>query len=177
MTKEKEEIVSKENNLKVYEVGYLLSPNIAEENVLSDSGKIRDIIEKNEGIFLSEGVPEMRNLTYAIKKSGRGNKQFGTAYFGWIKFEATSESEIEIKNKLDKEENVLRFLIIKTVKENLKNYSLRPAKFLFDKIDKDGKDGGKKVAKEDLTEKTEGTEETKEGKQQLDQTIEDLVIE
>ena len=44
--------------------------------------------------------------------------KFDTAYFGWIKFEISSLQVSELKNKLDIDSNFLRFLILKTVREN-----------------------------------------------------------
>jgi ribosomal protein S6 len=162
-----EDSTQKNEVSKVYEIGYLLLPTLNEDGVLVEVSKIKDILEKNKGMFLSEGVSEMRNLTYAMTKPISGkNQKFETAYFGWIKFEADSDSLVEIKEELDRLENLLRYLLIKTVKEDTfvatnNNKKSKPAKFSFDKKEKE--------------EKPE--EEVKEDKKELDETIDELVIE
>ena len=45
-------------------------------------------------------------------------KKFTTAYFGWLKFETKSELMTSIKKAVDANPNVLRYLLIKTVREN-----------------------------------------------------------
>jgi hypothetical protein len=45
-------------------------------------------------------------------------KKFDTAYFGWLKFETKSELMPSIKKAVDAYPNVLRYLLIKTVREN-----------------------------------------------------------
>ncbi len=44
--------------------------------------------------------------------------EYDTAYFGWIKFEAAPEAALEIKKAMDANEKVLRYLLIKTAREN-----------------------------------------------------------
>jgi hypothetical protein len=44
--------------------------------------------------------------------------KFNSAYFGWIKFTMDSDKILELKKKLDLDPNFIRFLILKTVKEN-----------------------------------------------------------
>ena len=44
--------------------------------------------------------------------------KFTTAYFGWIKFTMSREQILELKKRLDLDPNLIRFLILKTVKEN-----------------------------------------------------------
>ena len=44
--------------------------------------------------------------------------KFDNAYFGWIKFSMEPEKVLELKNKLDLDLEIIRFLTMKTVKEN-----------------------------------------------------------
>ena len=44
--------------------------------------------------------------------------KFNTAYFGWIKFTMETQKVLELKKTLDLDPNIIRFLILKTVKEN-----------------------------------------------------------
>jgi len=171
------EKTTKNEGKKVYEVGYLLLSNIEESKVLDEAGKIRDIISKNEGKFVSEGAPEMKNLTYPMIKEISGKKQkFDNAYFGWIKFEGNSEMITLIKKDLDKLETILRFLLIITTKEDFKPASSKtkkrkPAKFSFGSSEK------KKKEDKDASGEKEAEENKEDKKKKLDETIDDLVIE
>ncbi len=177
-----EEKTLKNEGTKVYEVGYLLLPNIEESKVPEESSKIRDIIENNKGLFLSEGAAELKTLTYPMTKAISGKKQkFDDGYFGWIKFEGNSEMITSVKNELDKFDNILRYLLIITVKENTVMPS-KPGKFSFDKKNESGdkkEKGDKKEVKEVKEDKeVKEKKEVKEGDGKvLDETIDELVIE
>ena len=104
---------------KVYEVGYLLSSGIAEEAVPGEAVILKEIIENHGGKVLSEDWPKMRRLAYPILKIYAGKKTiFENAYFGWVKFEGPNTFINKIKSELEKNANVIRFIIIKTVAEN-----------------------------------------------------------
>ena len=44
--------------------------------------------------------------------------KFDNAYFGWMKFSMSPEKVLELKKKLDLDTKIIRFLTLKTVKEN-----------------------------------------------------------
>jgi ribosomal protein S6 len=103
----------------VYEVGYHIVPTIAEDNLPQEIEAVKALISKNGGSIISEENPKRRALAYTIiKKIGAVNKRFNEAYFGWVKFEAPTNGAEAIKEGFDKNENVLRYLLIKTVREN-----------------------------------------------------------
>lgn len=159
----------KNKGSEVYEVGYLLIPTVAEDKVLGEVSKIKDFIDKNKGAVISEGNPEMRNLAYPmVKKIATKNQKFNNAYFGWIKFETESDKINEIKAEVEKLENILRFLVIKTIRENTMISVPKAGKFSFDKEDGE-------VAEENNTEDTK--EDSEADEKELDETIDELVIE
>lgn len=165
----------KREGVKLYEVGYLLLPTIAEEKLQLEIDGIKSVIEGAGGVFVSEGSPQTKVLTYPMEKAISGKKQkFETASFGWVKFEAEAERINEVKEKLDKLENILRYLLIITTKETT---NAKARKFSFDqenkKDTKEVKDT-EEVKKEALNEEKE---EKKVDKKVLDETIDDLVIE
>ena len=176
----------KNEGLKVYEVGYLLLPVIEDSKIQEESLVIRDIIEKNEGQFLSEGSAEMISLTYPMSKLISGRKQkFDNAYFGWIKFEGSIDSLDKIKESLDKIDNILRYILISTVKENIIT-PVKTGKFSFTKKEVPSKDIEKVDNKDEKNikkgkikkEEDKKTKEEKEiDKKELDDTIDELVIE
>lgn len=110
---------NEEGSLRVYEVGYLLLPSIPEEHILKNTEAIRKMIADVSGNVISQGDPQLRNLSYEMARSvGSKNQTFKSAYFGWIKFEAPAESIPTLHENLRSTENILRFLLIKTVREN-----------------------------------------------------------
>ena len=106
-------------NSRIYEFGYLLVPTISEEDVPVSYGNLKDMVSSFGGAIISDEMPKMIALAYAMSKviSNVRNK-FNNAYFGWIKFTMDSDKILELKKKLDLDPNLIRFLILKTVKEN-----------------------------------------------------------
>lgn len=104
---------------RVYELGYLLVPTLSEEEVPGMFGNLKDLVSSYGGIAISDEMPKMITLAYPMVKviSNIRNK-FKTAYFGWIKFTMDSDKVLELKKKLDLDPTLVRFLILKTVKEN-----------------------------------------------------------
>ena len=104
---------------RVYEVGYLLLPTISEEEMPVVYGNLKELIVSLGGEIISDEMPKMIPLAYTMSKVIQNlRNKFETAYFGWIKFEMTPEKVLELKKKLDADKNLIRFLILKTVKEN-----------------------------------------------------------
>ena len=109
----------KDTNSRVYELGYLLVPSISEEDLPVVYGNLRELVMSLGGVGISDEVPKMITLAYAMSKViANVRNKFNTAYFGWTKFTMDSDKVPELKKKLDLNPNFIRFLIIKTVKEN-----------------------------------------------------------
>jgi ribosomal protein S6 len=127
----------KENAVKVYEVGYLLTPAIAEEQVAGEVEKLKATIQKFDGVLITEDFPKLRQLAYTIAKSANGalKQRFDKAYFGWVKFEASATAATNIKTELDKNTAILRLMLITTVREN----TMTAPKIAFKEDDKPAK--------------------------------------
>jgi ribosomal protein S6 len=112
-------IESTKEGFKVYELGIHLLPTLSEADVQIEFSKIKSNIEKLEGEIISESQPRMFKLAYEIPKTIKAQKKwYETTYFGWVKFELDA-SKIAVFEKSVKElENTLRYLIVKTVREN-----------------------------------------------------------
>lgn len=165
MTEEINQEISDE--LKVYEVGFHLVPSISEEQVAVELADIKKSIEKNGGIFLSEEAPKLHPLAYEIaKKVGGVNRKFTQAYFGFIKFEAAGETVVNIKTDLDKKDSIIRFIMIKTIKDNTL-YGLRVAR---------SEGSGKAIRKPTKEEAGKGAV-SPVAEAEIDKEIENLVIE
>jgi len=119
-TKQKvEEDINEDVCLSVYEVGYLMVPTIAEENLGGEITAFKDFLSSHGVSFISEENPRMIELAYEMSRSVNNKKQkFSYGYFGWVKFECSSSTAQIIKEELDKNEKIIRYLLIKTVREN-----------------------------------------------------------
>jgi|AntRauTorckE6833_2_1112554.scaffolds.fasta_scaffold00608_15 ribosomal protein S6 len=149
---------------QVYEIAFHILPTVAEEKLADEVSVLQKAIEAGEGTVISEEFPKMRDLEYAIKKYIDTKKtSFDTAYFGWIKFESEPSLAGSLKKVADEHPHVLRYLIIKTVKEN--TLLTKPAE--REERKETPKDKGEKEVKE----KGDINEET------IDESIEELVIE
>lgn len=111
----------------MYEIGYLLTPLIPEEKLDEEVFVLRKLIEDKKGLIINEARPKMRKLAYIIKN-------FESAYFGWIKFTADPETIKEIESSLKNPpiggDKLVRFLIVKVIKEAA---VLRPARKIIKK--------------------------------------------
>ena len=116
--REENEILE-DGSSKIYELGYLLAPTIKEEDAPVSYGNLKELVSSFGGEIISDEMPKMVNLAYSMQKviSNIRNK-FNTAYFGWIKFGMSSQKVLELKKHLDLNPNFIRFLILKTVREN-----------------------------------------------------------
>ena len=104
---------------RVYELGYHLVPTIAEEQIPHVSGAVRGMIEAISGNIIAEEAPVFIDLAYQIVKTvEHKHYRFDDAYFGFIKFEAGPEGIASLEEALKKDDNVLRYLVVKTLKEN-----------------------------------------------------------
>lgn len=116
--KDKNEI-SGDEKARVYEVGYLLVPTIAEEEVPAVYGSLKELVLSFGGEIIADEIPKMMGLAYSMTKVvSNVRSKFNTAYFGWTKFTMDTAKVLELKKRLDLDTNIIRFLIVKTVKEN-----------------------------------------------------------
>jgi ribosomal protein S6 len=153
----------KESKGGVYEVGYIMVPTIAEENLGAEVTLFKDTLAGQGAVFISDEYPKMLELAYEMSRSIDNKKQkFSYGYFGWVKFECTASCAKVIKDMLDKNEKLIRYLLIKTVRENTmsvkRSYS-RP-------------EGGKKKVAPKTEEVVEQIDEST-----IDKEIDALVVE
>jgi len=165
----KKATVAKNSEEKIYEVGYHIISSVAEENVPAEVEKIKAYLAKEKAIILSEEAPKLRPLAYSIKKAFGGTyKTFDKAYFGFIKFALGETGDIRnIDLSMKNNESVLRYLVVKTVRENTM-YSPKITVF----SDKEAKI---KTFKEDKVVKGEKTATVEEIDKSIDALVSDEV--
>ena len=117
MVKEEAESAPEEH---IYELGYLLLPTISADDLASEAGKLKASVDEYSPRTLAEEYPRRITLAYSMEKRITGTfKQFSDAYFGWMVFECEKDVIKTLTKKLDEFPGMLRFILIKTSKENL----------------------------------------------------------
>lgn len=102
----------------IYEIGYNLIPTASSEEVAKEVGSMKEKITSLGGELISDEYPNQIKLSYEmIKEIDNKNVKFNSAFFGWIKFEIDPSQISEIDKMAKNSDNVLRYIIIKTVKE------------------------------------------------------------
>ena len=137
-------------------------PTVAEEKLGDEVSILRNAIEQGGGAVILEDFPKMRDLAYKMQKYIDTKKvSFTKAYFGWIKFEGESELAQELKKVADEHANVLRYLIIKTIREN--TLLTKPK----ERVERE----------EPSTDEKTAVKKPKMSAEEIDESIDELVIE
>ena len=157
-----EENKASKEGMQVYEVGFHIAPFVGDLNVAHEVSEIKNALENIKAEMIAEDFPRLRPLAYPIDKRIKGDKKVcHEAYFGWVKFEARTEEIANLKQAMEKMENVIRFLIITTTREN----TLYGAKFIRDKeLKRERKEDEKKEPKQEVN------------VEELDKSIDKLVV-
>lgn len=94
-----------DQDAKNYELAYLLSPAIPEEEILASVNALSAAIEEQKGVVKHVQNPKKQRLSYPIHKERN-------AYFGWTTFCLAPDSVIALEKKLKTNTQVLRHLIV-----------------------------------------------------------------
>ena len=104
---------------RVYEIGYLLVPQIKEEELDAQVDVLRKMITDKGGLPIAEGRPELIDIAYPMSKDIENKKHTYTkGFFGWIKFDVSPEQAPIIKKEMDALKIMIRNLMINTVRED-----------------------------------------------------------
>jgi ribosomal protein S6 len=139
---ENEELVDLEDETPektVYETGILLDGSLSDEDALTHHEAFKSALTERGALIIAEGTPESKKLAYTITiKRDAKRKDYSKAHFSWIKFDLASSDVAEFEKALRGDEKVIRYLLIKTVREN----TLRePIEGLEDELDEDLEEG------------------------------------
>ncbi|MHB8651651.1 MAG: 30S ribosomal protein S6 [Minisyncoccota bacterium] len=117
----------------VYEIGFLLLPTIPEEQILDEMNALKSTVESLQALLISDGgTLELLTLAYPMVHTvSNKHTTYESAYFGWIKFHARPESIAALDVALKTNQKLIRYLLVKTIKENTllpKRFGAPPAK-------------------------------------------------
>lgn len=122
-----------ENNVgegTVYEFSSLFVPELDNSALSQIVDSITKKITDLEGEIIATGEPVYIKLAYQVEKSINNKlKKVNNAHFAWVKFALNPAKIAEFEKfvKLDLNESTMRYLIIKTVRENTQLTKLTPA--------------------------------------------------
>ena len=178
-----------EEGVQLYEIGLHLISSLPEEEVQTVFSALKSDLEKQSTI-ISEQEPQKMDLAYTmIKKIDRKKIRFNEAYFGWIKFLASSEAVQAIDKLAASHEQILRYIIVKTV-ENAEEGADKIAEMEKEQAQEeseekeasDSKDEKSKESKsdaqssgDDLEEDKKSSKESKVDDDQLDAKLDEIV--
>jgi ribosomal protein S6 len=131
------------DEIRIYEAGYLLPASLSEQEAHDEASSIKSLIGSKEGVFISEETPRIKSLAYSIKSPHGSREHLTQAYFGWVKFEFPQSSITGLEKELKANKNVVRLLLVETVRENTL-ISLRTP------TAKRGEDGKQETANEEI---------------------------
>lgn len=104
---------------RIYEIGYLVVPTVSEEELPREVTALKDMLDKEKAVIIAEEFPKLRPLAYPMQKRIVGGYQKHlNGYFGWVKFEVPTGSAKTIEQELKRNEKLLRYILIKTVREH-----------------------------------------------------------
>ena len=162
--------IDKADNLAVYEASYIFLPSLAPEQVPAKVESLKNSITSAGGEMISSEDAILIDLAYPMTKIVQTVRhKVNKGYFGWMKFEISRDGIEKIKKSLDANLDVVRYIIIKTVRENtLLN-------------------GKMKIQKEERASREESRDESREEEvapeapvatppEELDKSIDELVI-
>lgn len=94
------------NNLKGYEVMYLLNPELEEEGLDEKKERLRSIVESGQGEIQSMEEWGTKRLGYEIQGFNKG-------LYLLVEFRASTDDIDEISDKSNVEEGVIRYQIFR----------------------------------------------------------------
>lgn len=104
---------------KNYEIVYLIHPDVPEDQVFGEAGKVTSFIQDAHGIVGRIEEPKKRRLAYPMEK-------LTSAYFGCTTFTAAPERIAAIKKRLAAEKNIIRSMLNEEVKRPVFEPRFRP---------------------------------------------------
>lgn len=107
--------------LRVYELGFHLDPELPTEEVKKAYQNIHDLIS-GKGAIVAEVEPEKIQLAYTISRQEvSGRRDFTSAYFAWVVYETHAAEHAEIVAAANGTKSIIRFVDLITTKDQARH--------------------------------------------------------
>jgi ribosomal protein S6 len=107
--------------LRVYELGFHLDPELPTEEVKKAYQAIRDRIT-SKGTIVTEVEPEKIQLAYTISRQEvAGRRDFNSAYFSWIVYEMVAIDHTDVIASMQGNKSIVRFIDLITTKDEARH--------------------------------------------------------
>lgn len=108
---------------RVYELGFHIDPELPQEEAKKVYQAVRDAVA-SAGTLVAEGTPEQIKLAYTISRQDHaGRRDFNSAYFAWIAYEADAEGHAKVGATARAESRIFRYIDILTTKDAARHSS------------------------------------------------------
>jgi len=91
--------------MKNYEITYLISSEISEEEVQQTQSQLASLIQEEGGLLLEEKMPFRKKLAYPVKKQSQ-------AYLSYLVFQLEPEKLKNLEKKTKEISQILRYLLL-----------------------------------------------------------------
>ena len=91
--------------MKIYETGFLLAPNLSEEDTETLIGQMAEVISQREGKLIKQDRWGKRRIAYPIKK-------FTEAFYVFFHYEGRPDIPLELERRFKQTDAVLRYLTL-----------------------------------------------------------------
>ncbi|HET8575288.1 MAG TPA: 30S ribosomal protein S6 [Candidatus Paceibacterota bacterium] len=119
MSKSEETKTELQNGTLIYEAGFHIFPTASASEVKEIVEAIKTEVARVGGEVISEEEPAKIKLAYEMRKNTASKRyRFTESYFGWVKFEGEAETALKMDEFLKHHESILRFIIVKTIRED-----------------------------------------------------------
>jgi len=117
MEERNEDVLEDGAELRVYELGFHLDPELPSEEVKKAYQEMRELAVQN-GTLVAEGEPQTMPLAYTIsRQETTGRRDFSSAYFCWIVYETSAASHAEVIRAAGADKRIVRFIDLVTTKD------------------------------------------------------------
>ncbi len=92
--------------MRIYETGFVLAPNLSEEDTEKTILQMAEIVGQREGRLLKQEKWGKRKLAYPIKK-------FNEGYYVFFLYEGKGDIPLELERRFKQSDAVLRYMTVK----------------------------------------------------------------
>jgi small subunit ribosomal protein S6 len=92
--------------MQLYETGFLIAPNLSEEDTEQIIIQMADVVSQKEGRLVKQERWGKRKLAYPIKK-------FNEAFYIFFHYEGGADIPLELERRFKQSDVVLRYLTLK----------------------------------------------------------------